>query len=143
MENNFKQFWKAQAEQVFEKKLTLKELGKIRETITNMHKRGVISSKIISKLTRVSPKISTQWEASRAYWTESKRMDTQKVGEIGDDIGITKYRVILSPDACEVCRKKTDNGAKIIKSEDVHKSGYGHVPPYHPGCFCILVPRAD
>jgi hypothetical protein len=127
----------------FEKadRLSQLELNKVSRMIQTMQDDGKISSVIISKLQSSFPKLSMRWKAERAYWTEVKRMDTQMIGEAGDELDIEEYKAILSPNACPECREKTSNGAKIFGGGDIRKEGYGHVPPYHPGCFCILVPK--
>lgn len=81
--------------------------------------------------------------AARVYWTETKRDDTDAVIDLGKEIGFTKYKVILSPSACKICRKKTNDGARIFKASELNKSGEGHKPPFHPNCYCILVPHVD
>jgi len=81
--------------------------------------------------------------AARVFWTETKRDDTNAVLDIGKEIGFDTYKVILSPSACPVCVKKTDNGAKIFKAAELEKSGHGHKPPFHPNCYCVLVPWVD
>lgn len=121
--------------------LSVVELQKVQETIARLQKRGLPASKIINSLRRSIPGLSEPWKAKRAFWTELKSMDTEKVVEAGEILDVDKYRVILSPSACKICREKTGNGSKIFKSEDVNKSGYGHAPPFHPSCFCILVPQ--
>ncbi len=141
--NLFHEFWKANAGgELFEKKgsLTKSEIVEIQNKIAELQKRGLPSSRIITALQKFNRKLSERWKAERAFWTEVKLDDTQTVGEAGDDIGISKYRVILSPNACKECRRKTTNGSKVFKNIDLQKSGYGHVPPFHPNCFCILIP---
>lgn len=128
----------------FEKseKLTKAELLAIQNLIAKMQSRGVMSSRIITALQKSNRKLAERWKAERAYWTEVKRSDTSLVGDAGDHLDIDKYRVILSPHACEVCRGKTRNGSRVFKSTDLEKAGYGHVPPFHPNCYCILIPIA-
>lgn len=127
--------------ETFEKAdLSVRELKKVQETIATLQKRGLPAYKIINALQRSIKGLSTPYKAKRAFWTELKSMDTQKVLEAGDVLEVDKYRVILSPNACKECREKTSDGDKVFKAEDVNKSGYGNVPPFHPNCFCILVP---
>lgn len=139
----FKEFWKAQhGHDIFEKKtsLTVMEISDIQKKIADLQSKGLPSSKIITALQKFNGKLAERWKAERAYWTEVKSTDTEAIGDIGDDLGISKYKVILSPNACPVCIKKTDNGGKIFKSTDIEKSGFGHVPPFHPNCYCIIYP---
>lgn len=81
--------------------------------------------------------------AARVYWTETKRDDTNAVLDLGKEIGFETYKVILSPSACHICREKTRNGDKVFKASELNKSGYGHKPPFHPNCYCILVPHVE
>ena len=128
--------------ELFEKKesLTKAELLDIQDTIYRLQKKGLPSTKIIEALQKQNKKIAQRWKAERAFWTESKKFDTQKVGEAGEELEIVKYKVILSPHACEKCRGKSENGRKIFKNSDIAKAEYGHVPPFHPNCYCILIP---
>lgn len=143
--SDFKQFWNSYNSQdaySFEKaeKLSKSEIEFVRSVIGEKQRKGWISSKIIKYLQKTVPKLNEEWKASRAYWTETKHEDTQLIAQAGDDLEIEDYKVILSPDACELCRKKTHNGGKIFKSSEVQKAGFGHVPPFHPSCYCILIP---
>lgn len=142
--NLFKQFWKANndVEYFAKAKLTKAELAAVQKKIAELQEKGLPSEKIISALQKMNEKLSERWKAERAFWTETKRDDTEVVGEASEELGIDKYTVILSPDACEECRHKTENGKKIFKTSDLEKSGYGHVPPFHPNCYCILIPKA-
>lgn len=138
--NAFKELWKIQA--TFEKKEALNktELKLAREIIDRMQKKK--SSSVISALQKAIPKLQERWKAERVYWTETKRDDTEIVGDAAVDLGFETYKVILAPHPCPVCIQKTNNGAKIFKNVEVQKSGYGHVPPFHPNCYCVLIPRA-
>lgn len=141
--NYFKEFWKANnGNDIFEKKasLTKSEILEVQNRISTLQSRGYNSEKIISALQKFNVKLAERWKAERAYWTEVKVDDTETVGEAGEDLGISKYKVILSPHACKTCLDKSDNGHKVFKSSDIEKSGYGHVPPFHPNCYCILIP---
>lgn len=120
--------------------LSKSELSTISNIIIKLQAKGFPSSEIITHLQKSSPKLAERWKAERAYWTEVKRDDTEKVGEAGDYLGIERYKTILSPNPCPICIKKTANGTKIFKSSEVAKSGYGYVPPFHPNCYCILIP---
>jgi hypothetical protein len=143
--NTFKEFWKIQNdyEKSFsgDKALSVNELKKVQQIIKTLQDKGLPSSKIIVALQQEVSKLSEKYKAERAYWTEVKRDDTKTVGELGEDLGISKYQVILSPSACKICRNKTENGKKIFKNSDIAKSGWGHVPPFHPGCYCIIIPK--
>lgn len=141
---NFPDFWKNLNGVVsFEKaRLTKSELVEVQNTIARLQKKGLPASKIIDALQKKNSKLSERWKAERAFWTETKRDDTGVVSDIGEEVGFSEYKVILSPNACKTCREKTSGGRKIFKTADLHKSGYGHVPPFHPNCYCILIPKA-
>lgn len=138
--NQFKTFWNGFAS--FEKgeALTKTEQAEVRAIIKQLQKAGLSSSKIIKRLQRDVPKLSEEYKASRAYWTTTKELDTHLIAEAGEDLGIDKYRVILSPNACTLCREKTQNGAKVFKQADLEKTGYGQFVPWHPNCYCVAVP---
>ena len=121
--------------------LTEKEITDIRRYIKALRDKGATSKVAISHLQKFNPKLSELWKAERVYYTEIKREDTKLVGEAGEDLEIKSYRVILSPNACSICHTKTSNGSKLFKSSDISKSGYGHVPPFHPNCYCVLLPK--
>lgn len=139
--SKFSEYWKGANYGVEKSKLTKAEIDDIREAIGGLQKRGYPSSKIITALQKFNPKLKERWKAERVYWTESKRIDTDVVAEAGDDLGISEYKVILSPNACKTCRQKTDGGRKVFKQADIEKAGYGHQPPFHPNCYCILIPK--
>ena len=126
----------------FEKaeRLSETEIIEVQRTIGELQKKGLPSSKIISALQKQNPKLSEKYRAERAYWTEVKHQDTQKVGEAGEELDFETFKVILSPNACKTCHEKTNNGTKLFKSADLQKAGYGHIPPFHPNCYCIMIP---
>lgn len=139
MTNNFKTFWKISND---DKALTKSELVDIQNRISYLQKRGFPSSKIITSLQNYNKKIAERWKAERAFWTEVKQKDTKMVGEIGQELDITKYKVILSPNACPICINKTDNGEKVFNNKDIEKTGWGKFVPWHPNCYCIVYPVA-
>jgi DNA repair exonuclease SbcCD ATPase subunit len=140
MSNLFKQWWIGKESFNKSEKLTRKEMELARSIIEEDRAKSVMSSKTIEKLQSALPKLNEEWKAARVYWTETKREDTEIVAEAGEDLGLDKYRVILSPNACPVCEKKTDNGRKVFKQEEIDKAGYGHAPPFHPNCYCFALP---
>lgn len=138
----FKNFWQELNLPIFEKSvaLTNNELDEVDKKIKQLQARGLTSSKIIKALQDFNPKLAQEYRASAAYWTAVKTDDTKAIGTLGEDLGITKYKTILGPNACKICRNKTRDGTKIFKNSDIQKSGWGHVPPFHPNCFCIMIP---
>jgi protein-disulfide isomerase-like protein with CxxC motif len=143
--NLFKQFWKANSGgELFEKSAALSksEIMEVQKKIAELQGKGLPSSKIINALQKFNSKLMEKYRAEAAYWTGVKANDTQTVAQIGDDLGISKYKVILSPSACELCREKTNNGTKIFDQKDISKTGYGKFVPWHVNCYCILVPWA-
>lgn len=141
---NFKTYWQLQnstsEEYLVKARLTTKELKDIQKTIADLQQKGFSSSKIIKQLQKANGKLVDYWKAERAYYTEVKAMETKVVGQASEELGLDTYKTILSPNACEICKSKSNNGTKIFKSNDLHKSGYGHIPPFHPNCYCILIP---
>jgi hypothetical protein len=144
---NFTKFWQLfnsnwSDGNYFQKtKLTSDELVKIQHFIYAQQKAGKPSTEIITALQSMNKKLNERWKAERAFWTELKRRDTVIVEESAEDLDMDEFTVILSPDACMTCRTKTENGKKVFKSSDVRKAGYGHVPPFHPNCYCIIIPK--
>lgn len=140
--NLFKSFWKTSKDQLFEKNmaLTVSELTGVQDKIARLQAKGLPSSRIIDALQRFNPKLSDRYRAEAAYWTEVKRIDTEEVAELGDELGISKYKVVLSPSACRLCREKTNNGNKIFSQKEVQKTGYGQFVPWHPNCYCVAIP---
>lgn len=122
-------------------KLTKNELVEVQRTIRAMQEKGMNANKIIRYLQDHNKKLAERYKAERAFYTELKRLDTREVKDAGEYLELHKYRVILSPSACQVCRKKTDNGRRIFTEKDLKKDGYGHYPPFHPNCYCILIPE--
>lgn len=136
--SNFRKYW----EVVSKSKggdLSPRDLVKIQQTIAQLQKRKYPAQKIIKYLQDHNSKLVEKWKAERAFWTELKNLDTQKVRELSEDLGITRYKAILSPDACPICREKTRMGTKVFDNQEMTK-GAGEVPPFHPNCYCIMVP---
>lgn len=139
----FNEFWKNQSFELphFEKaqKLTRDELTRAREIIRRHY------GELDWPATRVINRISTalgidEYRAKRVFDTESKRMDTIETRRLGEEIGFSSYKVILSPNACVLCRQKTNNGNRVFSQAQVEKTGYGAFVPWHPNCFCLAVP---
>lgn len=140
MANLFKEIWKANNGEDM-KALTKSELIQVQGIIFNLQKKGYPSSKIITALQKTNQKLNEKWRAERAYWTTVKQDDTKAIADLGDDLGFTKYKVILSPNACPLCIQKTNNGRKVFDQREISKSGYGQFVPWHPNCYCIVVPE--
>lgn len=138
--STFSNFWKTSMHGFEKAKLTKTEIAQVREKIEQLQSKGTSSSKIITALQKLNPKLSERWKAERAFWTETKREDTGIVGEAGEYIGFEEYRVILSPHPCKLCIDKTNNGSKIFSQKDIEKTGYGQFVPWHPNCYCVAVP---
>ena len=56
--------------------------------------------------------------------------------ENAEELGMTKFKVVNQPNACEECRKLS---GKIYTSAEVEKDGKT-ILPHHPNCYCILIP---
>ncbi len=141
----FNEFWKLQnttdEEYLIKAKLTKSELVQIQDLIHKMQMKGLPSSKIIAALQKSNGKLIDKYVAERAYYTEVKSMETKTVARASEDLGFDTFKVMLSPHACPLCMKKSQNGNKIFKSNEVRK-GNGEVPPFHPNCYCLLLPNA-
>lgn len=124
-------------------KMSDEEVTEARGLIAYYNKHRYTATQTIKALQRKFPTLKYQPDAARVYWTETKRDDTKATLVLGKDIGFDKYKVILSPSACKVCKQKTDQGNKIFKASELEKSGHGHAPPFHPSCYCIVVPFVE
>ena len=142
--NEFREYYKSlylTDNEFYKASLTEKEIIDIRRYIKALQEKGATSKIIISHIRKFTPKLQELWKAERVYYTEIKREDTKIVGDAGKELEIKSYRVVLSPNACAECHKKTSNGTKVFKNSDIQKAGYGHVPPFHPNCYCVLLPK--
>ena len=119
--------------------LTVKELMEARSLIFELQQKGLPSSKIISKLQDWNAKLVERYRAERVFWTETKRRESAQVADAGEELKIDNYRVILSPNACDVCKKISQNGKRIYDSNDIADAK--EIPPYHPNCYCVLIPK--
>ena len=141
---DFKEFWKSHPFVIprleKEEAMSDNELTEARALIALYNKKRKPAFLTIKALRRKFGKLATQSDAARVYWTETKKADVQATHELGKEIGFTKYRTILSPNACPLCRRKSENGTKIFSNADLAKSGYGEFVPWHPQCYCIVVP---
>lgn len=133
----FKSFWKNFT--TVEKALSDKELEKVNALIDKLEDARVPSSKIIARLQREFPDLAEQYQAERAYWTESKRRETNMIREGAVDLGIKKFHVVNTPGACVECRKVSGNGDRVYTNKEIAKGGKDLVP-VHPNCYCILIP---
>lgn len=124
-------------------KLSDEEITEARGLIAYYNKHHFTATQAINALRRKLRKLAAQPDAARVYWTETKKADTQATLSLGEEIGFTTYKVILSPSACRVCRKKTSDGERIFSDKEVAKTGYGQFVPFHPNCFCIAVPHVE
>jgi hypothetical protein len=146
--NKFKLLWKLNRPSLEEyllksspDKLTPKELVHLQEVIAYLQAKRKDATYIISYLQRWNDKLADRYKAKRAFETEMKRTDTDDTIMGAMSIGDDRFKCILSPSACPVCVAKTQNGTRIFTSASLLKSGYGHRPPFHPNCYCILIPH--
>jgi hypothetical protein len=138
---DFRTAWIQSAATRFDKaKLSRDELTKAREIIRSSNGRSVPAYETIGKISRELG--IAQWRAQRVYDTESKRSAVVATRQLGKDIGFSEYSVILSPNACHRCKKMTENGRKIFTQKEITKGGYGWFVPFHPNCYCIVVPES-
>lgn len=123
-----------------EEKMSDEELTEARALIALYNKKHKTATQTIKALSNKFRKLASEPDAARVYWTETKKADVKATHELGKEIGFTKYRTILSPNACALCRRKSNNGTKVFSNADLAKSGYGEFVPWHPNCYCITVP---
>jgi hypothetical protein len=146
-QSNFKVFWKTfvaerQAVQLIKSadRLSKEEINDIQQLIKKLQKENKPSSVIIKYLQSYNDKISEYYKAKRVFDTETKDLQTESVMRSAESLDINKFQVLLSPDACPTCRAKTQNGRKVFDESEITKDGYGHRPPFHPHCYCTLIP---
>jgi len=123
-------FWKSSSA------LTEKELREVQNFIFELQQKGLPSAKIIAKIQEYNSKLTEKYRAERVFWTEVKRRESKQVVDVGEELEIEKFRVILSPHACNKCIKmfkgKTLTSKQIADGKDV--------PPAHPNCYCAILP---
>jgi hypothetical protein len=125
----FQEFWKDQ----FYKSLNIKTLRKIREIIIEMEADRIPSREIISYLQENFSELSELWKAERAYWTEVKKLESNNILNDAEDLGIQKFRIVPSPNACPLCKKVSGNGKRIFTKKEIDG-----VLPIHPNCYCTM-----
>lgn len=123
-------------------KLTVKEIKELQGIIDEMQAKGKASSQIISYIQKWNEKLADRYKAVRAFETEAKRLDTNNTINAAVSQDTDTFKVMLSPNACPVCREKTQEGNKVFTVKDLQKAGFGHKPPFHPHCYCLLLPIA-
>jgi len=139
----FKLYWANVFGNRFEKRaLTEKELSAARELIAECESKKMMSSQIVRKLQESFPELSEKYRAETVYWTESKRKETNIIAHAGEELvedeDVT-YKIIPSPGACDVCRKKSGNGNFKFKKGEVFTKDGSMILPFHPNCYCILI----
>lgn len=123
-----------------EEKLSDNQLERIQAKIENWDKKGVKYSSKVNLLRRQVPKLNEEWKAERVVRTEDKRNESDSVKQDAEELGFKTFKIMLSNRACKTCRKFTDNGTKIFRSDEMKKNGWD-VPPIHPNCSCIALPH--
>jgi hypothetical protein len=132
---DFKRFWKTTNAPLSETEV--EELG---NKIEQLEDKGTPASKIISWLQNHKPsKLGEKWKAERVWRTESKKIESSEIIDDAGEIGFTKFRISIAPDACELCRKLSGNGEKVFDASELVKDGVPIIP-HHPNCQCIIVP---
>jgi hypothetical protein len=138
MNKTFRTFW-----ETFNKtddKLTQQQLGSVRNKIETWDKKHVKYSDKVKRLQRTTPKLQDEWKAERVIRTEDSRNEADSVKSDAEELGFTRFKCILSPNACKTCRAKTDNGNKIFTTDDLAKTYSKTGVPWHPNCSCIIIP---
>lgn len=139
--NKFAEYYKSLVvsdEEFIKASLNEKELVDIRRYIKALQDKRATSKIIITHLQKFNPKIQELWKAERVYYTEIKRDDSKTVKDAGDELEIKSYRAILSPNACEHCRKALQG--KTFRSNEIIKNG-NPIVPVHPNCYCVILPK--
>jgi SPP1 gp7 family putative phage head morphogenesis protein len=127
--SEFKEFWK---------KLSSRDIHNVRQQIDVLEDKGKKDSTIIRNLQK-RPKLKEEWQAKRAFETESKRLESIKTKDAADYLGMKSYYVVLDKNACPNCRKLTNNGKKVFTHKQIG-DGDKILIPHHPHCRCTLSP---
>lgn len=135
MKNVFLEFWK---QFIFEKKLTSAQLEQVRTIIRDLEGQKIPSSKIITTLQEKFPDLAERYQAERAYWTESKKMEVKIIEEGAKELEYKQFKIVPSPGACPLCKHVSGSGDKIFNKSDLKHEGKP-IPPIHPNCFCVLL----
>jgi SPP1 gp7 family putative phage head morphogenesis protein len=136
--NKHKGDFKKKFKEMNKAKLSESQLEEIRDVIDSKEREHIPSSKIIDSLQRTVPKAKKKWKAERIYSTESKRIESDDIIGSATKLGIKSYKVMPSPNACEMCLKLCGHGERIFKEEELTVKGR-RVPPFHPNCYCSLI----
>ena len=139
----FRLFWaNVYGNRIEKRALTQKELAAARELIVECENKKMLSSQIVRKLQESFPELSEKYRAETVYWTESKRKETNIIAHSSEELDDkVTYKVVPSPAACDVCRKKSGNGNFVFKKDEVFGEKASMVLPFHPNCYCILIPN--
>lgn len=129
MPSPFTEFWK---------KLNSRDISNVRQQVDVLESKGKGEKAIIRNL-RKRPGLKEEWQAKRAYETESKRLESMEAKKKADYMGMKKFYVVLNKDACDECRRLTDNGKKVFTNRQIGK-GTDLLVPHHPNCRCTLSP---
>jgi hypothetical protein len=140
---DFKKYWNIIQKGEVDEKLTKEELLDLQDIVYDLQQKHKPASAIITYLQNWNQKLADRYKAERAFVTEMKRVDTSMVMEDAKQEGVNKFKCLISPNACKICRQKTENGNRIFDSATLNKSGEGHKPPFHPNCYCVIVPHVD
>jgi len=119
--------------------LNQKELDRIRDKMDLWDDKNVPYSVKVDRVKRLSPKLKEQYRAEQVIRTEDKRLETEKIKEDAEELDIDRFTILTQPTECDVCQARSQNGTKIYTQSELDKLGGG--PPWHPNCYCLLVPE--
>ncbi len=143
MRNNFNKFWKEKNidydYEMFEKRLSVAEIRNIRKLLEELRQKGYTFGQIVDFLRRTRKRLSEKWKAERVVATEEKRSESLSILDSSRALGAKKYRIVINPDACELCRSLTEEGTRIFEEDELYYKGH-RIPPFHPFCYCLLNP---
>lgn len=137
MNKTFRTFW-----ETFNKtddKLSRDQLYRVRRKLSKLDGQKKTYSQKVDTLARTVPKLREEWKAERVVRTEDKRSESLEVKNDANELGFTRFKILVSNRACKTCMNFTNNGTKIFETKDLKKGGRS-VPSIHPNCNCILIP---
>ncbi|MHB8483865.1 MAG: hypothetical protein ACYDBV_14225 [Nitrospiria bacterium] len=133
----FKRFWKELNKTG--DALSDRQLEEVQDKMWRWDSKHVKYSDQVKRLQRTFPKLREQYRAEQVVRTEGKRLESDDVKNDAVEIGLKSFKIMLSPNACEMCRGFTNEGSKVFKADEL-KKGEWDVPPIHPQCNCVLIP---
>jgi arsenate reductase-like glutaredoxin family protein len=122
-----------------EDKLSRDQLYRVRRKLSKLDGQKKTYSQKVDTLARTVPKLKEKWRSERVVRSEDKRSESLEVKNDAQELGFSRFKIMVSNRACKTCMSFTSNGSKIFDTKGLKKGGRD-VPPIHSNCNCILIP---